>query len=86
MELHTTENPWFVENLMEFSYLCCPECDERTKSEKNFLKHALTEHPNSEKGLKKFQTTQVKIEIYDESFDLSHNGTNNDGYNLQTGT
>ena len=27
------DNPWAVENLKEFLYFCCPECDERNQSE-----------------------------------------------------
>ena len=53
------ENPWFVENLNEFKFFCCPECDERTQSKEIFLNHAVTEHPNSKEWLMKFQ---VKIE------------------------
>ena len=29
------ENPWTVENLEEFLYFCCPECDERNQSKEN---------------------------------------------------
>ena len=35
-------NPWEVaDNLDQFLYFCCPECDEREKSKELFLQHAL---------------------------------------------
>ena len=79
-----TYNPWFVEELSEFQFFCCPECDERTQIEKIFLEHALNEHPNAEMGLKKFQ---IKVEEFDESFVFSQNELNNEnGSYIQPGT
>ena len=40
------ENPWMVEELEEFLYYCCPECDEKWRSKGPFLQHALCNHPN----------------------------------------
>ena len=40
-------NPWSVENLEEFLYFCCPECDEKNQSKDMFIKHALNHHPKS---------------------------------------
>ena len=40
-------NPWDVENLQDFYYLCCPECVFRTKEENEFTTHCLNLHPNS---------------------------------------
>ena len=40
-------NPWLVENLSDFSYLCCPECDYRTQVEGFFEHHAVNKHPSS---------------------------------------
>ena len=40
-------NPWEVEDLDDFLYFCCPECDEREKSKELFLQHALEQHPRS---------------------------------------
>ena len=65
MKIHSIENPWFVENLTEFLYFCCPECDEKNHSEESFLEHALNEHPNAKECLQKFQ---IKEEILDEDF------------------
>ena len=48
MELCTKneENPWMVEELEEFLYYCCPECDEKCRAKGPFLQHALCTHPN----------------------------------------
>ena len=40
------ENPWMVEELEEFLYYCCPECDEKCRARGPFLQHALCNHPN----------------------------------------
>ena len=41
-------NPWDVENITEFLYYCCPECDEKFLQKKleNFVHHAMTKHSN----------------------------------------
>ena len=39
-------NPWLVEELEEFLYFCCPECDEKCRAKDLFLKHAFCQHPN----------------------------------------
>ena len=41
------ENPWQVENLDAFSYLCCPECVFRCKEGNSFEAHAVKNHPQS---------------------------------------
>ncbi len=38
-------NPWSIEDLNEFLFFCCPQCDHRTKSKPHFLNHALVKHP-----------------------------------------
>ena len=43
---HVVKNPWFVDDLEEFLYFCCPECDERNQSKEIFIQHALDQHPN----------------------------------------
>ena len=40
-------NPWDVENLQDFYYLCCPECVFRTKEENEFTTHCVNLHPNA---------------------------------------
>ena len=40
-------NPWEVENVTAFSFLCCPECVYRCKDETSFQDHAIHHHPQS---------------------------------------
>ena len=34
-------NPWIVNNLDEFLFFCCPECDTQSPSKALFINHAL---------------------------------------------
>ena len=43
----TTDNPWQVESIQDFSFLKCPECIFDTKTEDTFRKHATDNHPLS---------------------------------------
>ena len=56
-------NPWAVGNLEEFLYFCCPECDERSQSEEDFLQHALLYHPKSQECLLPFTSS---TELYED--------------------
>ena len=40
-------NPWAVTCLDWFNFLCCPECDFRTKLRLSFENHAVKYHPKS---------------------------------------
>ena len=40
-------NPWLVENVHAFSFLNCPECAFKTKTEDIFKTHAVSNHPLS---------------------------------------
>ncbi len=40
-------NPWAVQSLNDFNFLCCPECLYRSKDEHWFQAHALQNHPQS---------------------------------------
>ena len=42
------KNPWIVENLEEFLYYCCPECDVKTKDTQSFIEHALLNHAQAQ--------------------------------------
>ena len=54
------ENPWSVNNLEEFLYFCCPECDERNQFKDQFLQHALNQHPKAKECL---QNIKIKKEV-----------------------
>ena len=47
----TTMNPWAVNNLKDFLYYCCPECNEKEKSLESFLRHALNHHEKAKEIL-----------------------------------
>ena len=41
-------NPWSVNSIYDFSYFCCPECeDSKWEFKQDFVNHALSTHPNS---------------------------------------
>ena len=52
-------NPWAVTCLDSFNFLCCPECEFRTKEQSNFESHAVQNHPKS-KVFFKHVPTEVK--------------------------
>ena len=45
-------NPWIVNNLDEFLFFCCPECDTQSPNKALFINHALIEHPKGQLILK----------------------------------
>ena len=57
MALKTTKleqaNPWIVEELEEFLYFCCPECDEKCQAKGHFFSDhsALTNRPDAKTQL-----------------------------------
>ena len=59
------QNPWQVDSLQAFSYLCCPECVYRSQEESSFQAHALQNHPSSIVLFSK-KVTIKKEEIEDE--------------------
>ena len=40
-------NPWLVEDLDDFYFLCCPECTYKSKDDEAFIDHAVENHPKS---------------------------------------
>ena len=65
-------NPWQVESLDDFSFLCCPECVFRTKEEHSFEDHAMQMHPQSVtffgENTSQYLDVNVKEEPIGESF------------------
>ena len=45
-------SPWTYENLEDFLYYICPQCDEKCKTKNSFVNHALLTHPESEEKMK----------------------------------
>ena len=58
------ENPWFVNNLTEFLFYCCPECDAKESFEEQFIKHAIEKHPEAKNHIDKLLV--IKEELDDE--------------------
>ena len=61
------ENPWQVENLQEFLYYCCPQCDLKVKDCQDFVQHALIEHQKAREILLKDDSKENFIVLREES-------------------
>ena len=57
------DNPWAFENIEEFLYFCCPECDVKNQSEDLFVMHALEHHPKAKEYI---QNYKIKEENFEE--------------------
>ena len=40
-------NPWSVKSIEDFRFYCCPECERREVNKKDFLNHAINNHPRA---------------------------------------
>ena len=72
MDEENDNNPWDVQDLEEFLYFCCPECEEKNSSKELFVKHALDEHP---KAKDKIEKLKIKLEL-----DADENSIKNESY------
>ena len=61
-----SNNPWEVENVEDFLYFCCPECDVKNHSRDHFLKHAFDQHPKSKEYLEKWAFS-IKDKLKEEN-------------------
>lgn len=59
-------NPWLVDSVQSFTFLCCPECTYRSKESETFEVHALQNHPMSLSLFRK-DHEQVKDEPIEET-------------------
>ena len=41
------QNPWLAQDILDFNFLCCPECAYKSKVENLFIEHAVEIHPKS---------------------------------------
>lgn len=62
-------NPWEVQSLQDFTFICCPECVYRSQDAESFECHALENHP---KSLSFFKIVDVKL------IDFENNGSQED--------
>ena len=78
----TNKNPWLVNNLKDFQFYVCPECDVKEKFLETFLQHALNEHDKAKETLPKII---VKAEFEDEENNVSIHAESTDdfGYDEQ---
>ena len=53
-------SPWYVINLEDFLFYCCPECDNKSKDHNAFLNHAVTSHPTAKIALLLKPDAEVK--------------------------
>ena len=58
------KNPWNVEDLDDFLYFCCPECDLKDQSKVQFLQHALDQHPNAKECVQQFNEFVIKGTVH----------------------
>ena len=58
-------NPWDGNNVMNFSFFCCPECDYKCKSVNHFIEHASQNHPKAKHFCNEIQQ-QNKCQIIKE--------------------
>ena len=65
-----TQHPWAVQNLEEFLYYCCPECNERNQSEELFFIHALESHPHSKEYILPFKVKSEENETLYSEYDV----------------
>ena len=66
----TINNPWLVENIETFNFLCCPECVYRSKEKTSFQNHALQNHERSKPFFLTIENC-MKIEINEENDSVS---------------
>ena len=58
-------NPWEVDNLQEFLFYHCPECDFINKEESEFYSHAVESHVQARAIFYKDSNLNIKIEDID---------------------
>ena len=79
-------NPWDVKSIEDFRFYCCPECSTRNVHRSDFIRHAVTFHPNSKIIIEKLEdnkddvkpivTKLTKTESIDDSTETITNSTN----------
>ena len=55
-----SRNPWLVQDLDDFYFLCCPECTYKSKDDEAFIDHAVENHPKS-KASSVFSEAEQKL-------------------------
>ena len=74
-------NPWQVDNIQEFYFLKCPECDFMHKEENDFQNHAVGNHPLSVTFFSNIDMTIENIGIFDDCKEENESNESNDTLN-----
>ena len=75
MESEVLKNPWLVDSVKDFTFICCPECVYKSKEERPFQIHALRNHPKA-KVLFEIPDDLDTVDEIPESKDTDINGHN----------
>ena len=54
-------NPWDVQSVEDFRLYCCPECSTRNVHKSDFIRHAVTFHPNSNIIIEKLEDNKDDV-------------------------
>ena len=60
-------NPWDVQSLEEFHYYCCPACPFKNVNKTDFIKHAVTAHPQSQSVIESLEDNKNVIKTENTS-------------------
>lgn len=55
-----TKSPWAVDNLDEYLFYCCPQCEHQSKSKPLFIDHAFKSHPEAKDQIKDSLAAKLK--------------------------
>lgn len=71
------KNPWTIDNLDEYLFYCCPQCDHKSKSKPGFIDHALETHPEAKDqikdcyAIKREEVTPSECNVVEKTNDVS---------------
>lgn len=68
--LQDDPNPWQVETLEAFTFLCCPECTFKSKQNESFEAHAVENHPLAKTFFETSKEIKAEIEAPENGLDL----------------
>ena len=57
-------NPWDVQSIEEFRLYCCPECSTKNVHRSDFIRHAVTFHPDSKIIIEKLEDTKDDVKPF----------------------
>ena len=69
-------HPWDVKSLEEFRNYCCPECPAKYVNKTDFIKHAVTAHPQSQSTIEDLEDNNEAIIKTENVFSSATESTN----------